>query len=530
MARALEGYVGDHVFTDASGRVRKICVSAIAVDGNGEKRAYNHIVTGDQHCTVIVSLVTGEPLYVWHDQISCIHCQRKLTEVLNGLSQEKRAQDLDMSDLSHPGKKCYRTSKHGPASAEEYAVENLAQFLLIDPETGNFRPDDEAILANIIVADGDTKGPNKFIGKQAALVPSFAGKAEYLPDIGHFIKCISNAFFGLATKNSELRGKSLLEAPRIRCICADISKHLRKFGRDVKVLSTQDDDESKEKLAKGRERCLAGIDAVVHHHCGDHSHCCSSDCLYLQMESRHVAKYRATKDEMEKPRGEILDLVRDDVNEAYAAEARFRGMTMSMGEKGRAKILKEIHSRLDAKNVDRVALAMTSNGCENFFSRLVKFTCGKRIYFGKKDGWKVRCLYNAASISDKRITDKVRDGLGVSSTSVVREQRIEDQLRRQAYIAQHKLSERYVERRSLKKLAKCKEVAANAKNPSRHKTGKLSPKEDCKSTEAKPAQPKKRKNPCTNCNGWHPGRCPEPRYKGRRKKSKIDKAYIESLF
>ena len=86
----------------------------------------------------------------------------------------------------------------------QYALESLAGFFLIDPETGNFCPDDEAILVDFVVADGNNKGPKKFISKQAEIVgDSWEGKAEYVPDIGHFIKCISNAFFALATKHPE---------------------------------------------------------------------------------------------------------------------------------------------------------------------------------------------------------------------------------------------------------------------------------------------------------------------------------------
>ena len=88
---------------------------------------------------------------------------------------------------------------------------------------------------------------------------------------------------------------------------------------------------------------------------------------------------------------------------------------------GRAKLINEIAKRLDMINIDRVALAMSSHRCENYFSVLVKFTCGKRIYFGRKDGWKVRCLYVAASITNKRLTDSIQKGLGVLSSSYVRE-------------------------------------------------------------------------------------------------------------
>ena len=98
--REIDDYEGDHVFTDASGKRHSICIGPISIDGNGEKRAYNHIITGEQHATVAISLVTGEPLYIWHDQISCIYCQRKWTELLNDDSNDLRAQDIFTMDLS----------------------------------------------------------------------------------------------------------------------------------------------------------------------------------------------------------------------------------------------------------------------------------------------------------------------------------------------------------------------------------------------------------------------------------------------
>jgi len=538
-ARKLATYKGDHKFKDASGVEHSFCTAQVAVDGNGEKRAYGHIITGEQHCTVVVSLVTGDPLYVWHDQISCVHCQRKLTELLNKISNQKRATDITSQDLEHPGKPCFKNSKHGPASAEEWAVKSLAEFLLIDPDTGKFRPDDEAILADFVIADGDTKGPNKFIKKQADLVPSFEGKAEYLPDIGHFIKCISNSFYKLATSSPELKGKSLLEAPRIRCMCGDISKYLREYGAEYKFWSRSNDPKAGEKLDLCRDRALARIAALVHHHCGDHEHCSAQDCKYRQTENHYYAKHRVEneKDEKDKKltREEILDLHEDEINKDFAANSRFKGMSMSMGKAGWSKIMNEITKRLDAKNIDRVALAMSSNRCENYFSVLVKYTCGKRIYFGRKDGWKVRCQFVAAKRSNGRITDDVRKGLGVTSTSAVRELSINKQLREKEYIRQYKQLPKVKERRKAKKLISSKNVVSNSKNAARHKTEKLSPKENVKSDAKKSSaqkQERKRKNPCPNCKGMHPGKCPEPDYKPKRKriKTKFNAAYMSSLF
>ena len=47
-----------------------------------------------------------------------------------------------------------------------------------------------------------------------------------------YLECI----LALAAKNGELRGKSLLEAPKIRCMCGDISKYLREYGMQYRYI------------------------------------------------------------------------------------------------------------------------------------------------------------------------------------------------------------------------------------------------------------------------------------------------------
>ena len=80
--REVENYSGDHKFTDKNGVSHSFAVGPISTDGNGEKRAYGHIITGElqssalkcrltllsitgsQHCTVVISAVTAEPIAI----------------------------------------------------------------------------------------------------------------------------------------------------------------------------------------------------------------------------------------------------------------------------------------------------------------------------------------------------------------------------------------------------------------------------------------------------------------------------------
>ena len=143
---------------DADGKEHNLFFGGVCADGAGDKRAYNHIITGSQHCTVVFSLVTEKVIAVKHDQVSCDKCTLLLTQLL--AEGKKRSEDITEDDLKHDGK-CYINSKHGPAVAEEFALEKIAEDLLIDPVTGKLRPDDEAILVDWFVADGDTKGASR---------------------------------------------------------------------------------------------------------------------------------------------------------------------------------------------------------------------------------------------------------------------------------------------------------------------------------------------------------------------------------
>ena len=140
---------------DAEGKIHNICYGAVSADGAGDKRAYNHIITGSRHCTVVFSIITGRVLAIKHDQVSCGKCSRRLNKLL--LEDNKRIEDITEDELKHEGT-CYINSKHGPAVAEEHALEWLAEYLLIDPQTKKLRNDDEAILVDLFVADGDTSG------------------------------------------------------------------------------------------------------------------------------------------------------------------------------------------------------------------------------------------------------------------------------------------------------------------------------------------------------------------------------------
>ena len=88
-------------FVDDLGIEHNFCHSPVLSDDGGETRVYNHRITGHQHCMVVYSCVTGKPLAIKHDQLLCVHCTQKLTDLI---CLGKRAKDITEDDLKHPGK------------------------------------------------------------------------------------------------------------------------------------------------------------------------------------------------------------------------------------------------------------------------------------------------------------------------------------------------------------------------------------------------------------------------------------------
>jgi hypothetical protein len=65
--------------------------------------------------------------------------------------------DVELSSINHEG--CHRNTTHLPATAEEAMSEDMGKFVLMSSD-GTYLSDNEAIFADEIVSDGDTKGRN----------------------------------------------------------------------------------------------------------------------------------------------------------------------------------------------------------------------------------------------------------------------------------------------------------------------------------------------------------------------------------
>ena len=144
---------------------------------------------------------------------------------------------------------------------------------------------EEACFTDQLVTDGDTRGCKKIIERQCELLGELVrGIAEHIPDIGHFIKTISNGFYKYKTDFKEYSGVGCLTPVRIKTISSDISRHLRMYKIDRDKPNAIPEVEKK--------KCLDNLESVVHHHCGNHKLCSLDWCKYKQIESRVKAKQR----------------------------------------------------------------------------------------------------------------------------------------------------------------------------------------------------------------------------------------------
>ena len=79
--RASSGYAGDLTIS-LKGKDFNVARGAAVTDGAGNTRAYNHLICGSQHCLVVFSLITKQPLTVIGHQISCWKCANAMTKYI----------------------------------------------------------------------------------------------------------------------------------------------------------------------------------------------------------------------------------------------------------------------------------------------------------------------------------------------------------------------------------------------------------------------------------------------------------------
>ena len=164
-AYVMPNYKGDVIFVKDN-IAHSYCHATLAMDGAGNTRAYSHHIRGNQHSLIVYSLLIMKSIIVISCQTSCQRCARQLTKYM--CDQNVKMNMIQFVSINHPGT-CYRNTSIGPAYAEEFACVEAADRLLVDT-SGNYLPDDQAIFAERLVTDGNTRGSLKFIAKQNELI------------------------------------------------------------------------------------------------------------------------------------------------------------------------------------------------------------------------------------------------------------------------------------------------------------------------------------------------------------------------
>ena len=255
----------------------------------------------------------------------------------------------------------------------------------------------------------------------------------------------------------------------------------------------------------------------------------------IQQKQIHIAQYQTDHPSQEGAEElsdkDIFILLRNNINEAYAAKSRFKGKVMSMGTVGQKQVYKEITKRLNESNIDRVALALSSNDCENYFGMLTEYSHGKHMYFGQSDLWQVYQLLVAGLRTDDGFEDKIQASAGIAS-SFVRDVITGKAIARKEYHRKRKKTEEVKHRRKLASYSKVRNAVKNSTAKARHKPNKQTPLDACKSksVKSKPTQKaptKKRKAKCPNCKLVHAGSCEEPEYPGAKGRKMAKEAKLK---
>jgi hypothetical protein len=251
----------------------------------------------------------------------------------------------------------------------------------------------------------------------------------------------------------------LLNPSRIRAMTSDVGRHICRYHDDAIAK-----DVSKTEMDIARKRCLAGLCAIVPHHCGDHSKCDASFCLYLQIKEE-------VSNKMDPDSVAFILLV----NKEYAEHSRF-GFFMQLDDTGIAVATKNITSRIDEKNIDRIAQKGCSNGCELFFGNMTKVSEGKRLNWTVNFDKYVDLVAGLRS-NPTEFSNKLEAELGYDAKTDQRQKYLERKETNREHRRIRRQSEGAKETRMAKKQVTLRNMEKDGKSSNRHKTDKVHPKE-----------------------------------------------------
>jgi hypothetical protein len=189
---------------------------------------------------------------------------------------------------------------------------------------------------------------------------------------------------------------------------SDVRKKLEFYHDKMEFLAEAVEQEKE----AARKVAVQSIESIVPHHCGDHSLCVVSQCLFLKLRKEIKANSIFP--------GELfLDEELDScIGARYAKESQFKGKVMDMSSKGRKFVKRVFMSRIKETNIDELAKLETSNRCKNFFGVLTKWTEGECRYLGRKNQIKAVVKLAAALLSDNDVETSLLDHLNLTTNHV----------------------------------------------------------------------------------------------------------------
>ncbi len=266
--------------------------------------------------------------------------------------------DISCFSLVHDGP-CYRKTNYSSAAAEEFEQEKSSVALLLH-DSGMPPGEDTASIASTVIADNNTRGPNRFMTKQKEIVGADAD--DYLatdhPDLNHVIKNCSNKLYATAAKDKSFNGRLALSSVQIRLICSDITKAIKRYNPNIGN-------------PVARTKCLDQLAAVIRHRCGDHRFCKDAElCTYTRLKNKNP------------------NFSQNELDEAYAANSKQNnGRYTDLSTDG-IEILEKITTKcFNGKIINKIAECGCSNACEGFFGQLMKFTEGKCLQGNGTNFW-----------------------------------------------------------------------------------------------------------------------------------------------
>eukprot|EP00980_Cylindrotheca_fusiformis_P003260 scaffold735_cov116-Cylindrotheca_fusiformis.AAC.30 len=376
----------------------------------------------------------------------------------------------------HEGE-CSNNSKYSPAEQEEHGLERIGRSLLLD-DNGEYLGDNRALLIEVVVSDGDSKGALRMLRVQEAITSYNGGRRE--PCFTHVSKGTNNGMYKLREKDTTLKGVGGLENRRIQFILCDIQRQID----DLKHISW---DVGKAPTLQQIEETLEANLNVVCHHCGKHSHCNEKHCKLLKLVTQRHG-HGVFLHNLSKADEEVL------YDEYYQSSNRY-SYELKLNEVGIRKVQDEILKRFNKQSLMNLSKKRNTNLAESFWGMQTKYSEGKRLNQNYSKSWEDGLALCILRLSDDTTypTLRLQERLGIP-ISIAQDYILENLVRLRSKRKEAKQHEQYKQTRRLTKVLK-KYHGSNSAKKYRYKQEQVKPE----TTKLKTKRKQRSSPSCGNC-------------------------------